>query len=89
MDAVEKEIEKKIKKTDNKKEVPVDDEPELQEEEYIQPSDVQPQLNQTLCLRQSNHQKFLRVLIHLQKQLSKRRKLYLRTLDPTMNQMNI
>ena len=42
MDAVEKEIEKKIKKTVNKKEVLVDDEPELQEEEYIQPSDVQP-----------------------------------------------
>ena len=42
MDTVEKEIEKKIKKTVNKKEVLVDDEPELQEEEYIQPSDVQP-----------------------------------------------
>ena len=42
MDAVEKEIEKKIKKTVNKKKVlhVVDDEPELQEEEYIQPSDV-------------------------------------------------
>jgi hypothetical protein len=42
MDAVEKEIEKKIKKTVNKKEVLVDDEPELQEEEYLKPSDVQP-----------------------------------------------
>ena len=42
MDAVEKEIHMKIKKTVKKKEVPhvVDDEPELQEEEYIQPSDV-------------------------------------------------
>ena len=42
MDGVEKEIEKKIKKTVNKKKVlhVVDDEPELQEEEYIQPSDV-------------------------------------------------
>ena len=44
MDAVEKEIHMKIKKTVNKKKVlhVVDDEPELQEEEYIQPSDVQP-----------------------------------------------
>ena len=42
MDAVEKEIHMKIKKTVNKKKVlhVVDDEPELQEEEYIQPSDV-------------------------------------------------
>ena len=42
MDAVEKEIHMKIKKTVNKKEVLVDDEPELQEEEYLKPSDVQP-----------------------------------------------
>ena len=42
MDTVEKEIHMKIKKTVNKKKVlhVVDDEPELQEEEYIQPSDV-------------------------------------------------